>query len=40
MIDFIMLMLWIVNFLSQVIVVFLLFLGIEMYTNVVETKEK
>ena len=39
MIDFIMFMLWIVNFLSQVIFVFLLFLGIEMYTNAVETKE-
>ena len=40
MIDFIMFMLWIVNFLSQVIFVFLLFLGIEMYTNAFETKEK
>ena len=38
MIDFIMLMLKIVNFLSQVIFVFLLFLGIEMYTDAVETK--
>ena len=40
MIDFIMFMLWIVNFLSQVIFVFLLFLSIEMYTNAVETIEK
>ena len=37
-IDFIMFMLWIVNFLSQVIFVFLLFLGMEMYTNAIETK--
>ena len=40
MIDFIMFMLWIVNFLSQVIFGFLLFLSIEMYTNAVETIEK
>ena len=30
----------VVNFLSQVIFVFLLFLGMEMYANEVETKEK
>ena len=30
----------VVNFLSQVIFVFLLFLGMVMYTNEVETKEK
>ena len=30
----------VVNFLSQVIFVFLLFLGIIMYANEVETKEK
>ena len=29
-----------VNFLSQVFFVFLLFLGMEMYANEVETKEK
>jgi len=38
-IDFIMFMLWIVNFLSQVIFVFLLFLGIEMYT-IMQLKRK
>ena len=30
----------VVNFLSQVLFVFLLFLGMVMYANVVETKEK
>ena len=30
----------VVNFLSQVIFVFLLFLGMAMYANEVETKEK
>ena len=40
MIDFIMFMLWIVNFLSQVIFVFLLFLGIEIYTNESKLKQK
>ena len=30
----------VVNFLSQIIFVFLLFLGVEMYANEVETKEK
>ena len=31
---------FVVNFLSQVIVVFLLFLGMVMYANEVETEEK
>ena len=30
----------VVNFLSQVIFIFLLFLGMEIYANEVETKEK